>query len=112
MELTSACACARTSYVFDLEQLSVRNLAGRIGSHGFEYFLDRDVFPVVPAGKNGPTIEDQAWDVQSQQGHRRARDGLVARDQRDDSIEHVPARDEFHGISSQVAASPRCLLAF
>ena len=90
--------------VLDFEQFVIRHLARGIGPYGFEDVLDRDVMAAMPAGKNRAPIENHSRDIETKQRHRRARDRLVAGDQRDDAVEHVPARHELDGIGDHLAA--------
>ena len=89
----------------------VGDLAGGVGAHGFEDILNGDVAAVVAAGQNRAAVEDDARNVEPQQRHGGAGDGLVAGHQRHDAVEHVAARHQLDGIGDHFAADQRGLHA-
>ncbi len=54
-----------------------------------------------------PPVEDETGDAEARNGHRRARDGLVAAAQRDHAVEVVAARHELDGVCDHLTADER-----
>ncbi len=110
--LAAARAGPRARDLLHLVQLVERDLARAIGADGFE---DRDhgrvADALVRARIDRAVVEDHARPVEAAQGHRRARDRLVAADQADDAVEQVAAHDELDRVGDDLAADQRGLHA-
>ena len=93
-ELAAAGSGAGAGVIFDIEQLGVGDAAAGVCADGFEDVLNPDVAAVVFAWHDGAAIEHDAGNIEAEQGHGRAGDGLIAGHQRDDAIEHVAANHQ------------------
>ncbi len=110
--LAAAGAGSRARDLLHLVQLVERDLARAVGADGLE---DRDdgrvADALVRARIDRAVVEDHARPIEATQGHRRARDRLVAADQADDAVEQVAAHDELDRVGDDLAADQRGLHA-
>ena len=102
---------AGAGMILDVQQFLIVDLARGMRAHGLEHVHDGDVAPLVPARQDRPAVQHDARHVQPQQRHGAAGNGLIARHQRHDAVEHVPARHQFDRIRDHLAAHQRRLHA-
>ena len=109
--LPAAGARPGTRRILNSKKFVIADAARRIGPDGFEDILDNYVFTLVFSRQHGPAIEDCAGDVQAQQRHGSSGYGLVAGNERDDAVEHVPSGYQFDRIGNHFPADKRSLHA-
>ena len=98
--------------VFQIFQLGIGHLAGRVFFHGFKDVLDRHVMALELSGHDRPAVQHQRRHVQAGERHHGSRNGLVAAGQGHDAVEEVSARHEFDRIGDHLTADQRGLHAF
>jgi hypothetical protein len=107
--LAAARAGAGTRVVLDILEVSIVHLAHGVGAYGLVDVLDGHVAVVEAPGGDGAAVDDDAGNVEPEEGHRARRDGLVAADQAHDGVEHMAAADELDGVGYHLAADERGL---
>src|SRR5437773_2220395 len=80
-------------------------------SDRFVDVTDRDVLALEAAGHDRAAVDHETGDIHPRERHDRARDGLVTAADADQSVEQMPARDEFDGVSDYLARDERGLHA-
>src|SRR5439155_5884208 len=97
-ELAAAGAGARTRGRFQLAEIVGREFAGRVRADGLVDVLNRHLAAVPRARRNRAAVEDQPGNVQARQRHRPGRDGLVAADEHNQTVEAVAAGDQLDRV--------------
>ena len=103
-ELPAAGSRARASMHLELQKVLVGHLACRVCANALEDVLDRHVVALEAAWRDGTAVDDHARNVEAHVGHGCGRKGLVAADDGDDGVEHVPAADELDRVGHDLAA--------
>ena len=98
--------------VFQIFQLRIGHLAGRVLAHGFEDVLDRHVVALELSRHDRPAVEHQRRHVQAGERHHGSGNGLVTAGQGHDPVEEVSPRHEFDRIGDHLTADQRGLHAF
>ena len=111
-ELPAAGAGAGADHPLQLVQVRVAHLAGGVGADRLEELDDGDVAALEAPRQDRAAVEDHAGDVEADQAHRGARDGLVAGDERHDGVEHVAVADQLDRVGDQLSADEAGLHPF
>ena len=102
-ELAATGPGAGTGGLFDLGQTGIVQRAGRVSANRFEHVLDRQGLVAQPARHDRAAIEDAARHIHTGQGHGGGRNGLVAPDQDDNTIQAMPAGRQLDRVGDDLA---------
>ena len=89
--------------IFNFFQLAIGDLTGSTGSHRFKDILNAEFLIAQLSWKDGPAIENDGRNIQSQGGHGGTGNGFIASDEANQTVKHIAAGGELNGIGDEIA---------
>ncbi len=110
-ELAGTGAQRRQAHALELVELGGLHFAGHHRADRLEGIEHRDVAPLPPAGRGRAAVHEDRRQVETDDGHHHAGQGLVAARESHQRIVGVPSAHGFHAIGDDLARGERELHA-